>query len=209
MGTCERCGADAVDGRGVCRNCGWQSPHAYDTGAPSYGETRAADPAVSPPPTNRYPANAMEADRAATVAAQATRSGPSGGNPATSRYCGVCGARIQGSETFCGQCGSPVAPASGAGRYQVGSNAGWNDDDRNSYTEALPEAPGLAASRNPYVANDQYARSYPPQYGSRGGASEPAPTGMTRSTRMTLGIILLALSVFLALGAIALLFVGL
>lgn len=32
---------------------------------------------------------------------------------------------------------------------------------------------------------------------------------MTRSTRMTLGIILLALSVFLALGAIALLFVGL
>jgi hypothetical protein len=31
---------------------------------------------------------------------------------------------------------------------------------------------------------------------------------MTRSTRMTLGIILLALSVFLALGAIALLFIG-
>jgi hypothetical protein len=159
---------------------------------------------------NRYPSAGASPDRASTVAAQATRSGPSGPNAggaaSTSRYCGVCGARILGSETFCGQCGSPVAPASGAGRYQVGSANGWDDTDRNSYTEALPETPTMAASRNPYGVADQYGRSYAPQYGTR-GAAEAQPSGMTRSTRMTIGVICLALSILLALGAIALLFI--
>lgn len=60
----------------------------------------------------------------------------------------------------------------------------------------------MAASRNPYAA-DPYARSYAPQYGSR--AAETQTGGMTRSTRITLGVIFLAVSILLALGAIALL----
>lgn len=134
----------------------------------------------------------------------------------TGRFCGVCGARIIGTETFCGQCGSPVnAPPSGpgarpgsqpgGGRYQVGGVAGWDDDDRNAYTEALPETPTMAAARNPYANNDPYARSYAPQYGSRGVAA-PQQAGMARSTRLTLGIVFLAVSILLALGAIALVF---
>lgn len=191
----------------------------YDD-APSYGETRAADPALSPPPMGRYTGGTSGADRASTAAAQATRAARSGPNPganmATGRFCGVCGARITGTETFCGQCGSPVGSPSGpggrpgsqpggGGRYQVGGVAGWDDDDRNAYTEALPETPTMAAARNPF-ANDPYGRSYAPQYGSQGtGAAQQ--TGMTRSTRMTLGVIFLAISILLALGAIALIFV--
>lgn len=192
----------------------------YDD-APSFGETRAADPALSPPPS-RYPVSASGVDRGSTVSAQATRSsrtGPvSGANQAGGRFCGVCGARIVGTETFCGQCGSPVQNPSGAGRpgsqpgptgrYQVGPSAGWDDDDRNAYTEALPETPTMAAARNPYAA-DPYARSFPPpQYGSRGATPEPQTGGMTRSTRITLGVIFLAVSIVLALGAIAVLTVG-
>ncbi len=187
----------------------------YDD-APSYGETRAADPALQPPATGRYQSapGRSGVDRAATVAAQTTRasrSGPNGGAPpATGRFCGACGARIVGTETFCGQCGAPVGsagPVSGpGGRYQVGAAAGWDDDDRNAYTEALPETPTMAAARNPYAA-DPYARSYAPQYGAR-GAQEPQPSaGMTRSTRITLGVVFLAVSIILALSAIAVLFV--
>ena len=197
----------------------------YDD-APSFGETRAADPALSPPAASRYPASGpglAGVDRASTVAAQATRasrSGPGAGGTAAGRFCGSCGARIIGTETFCGQCGMPVASPSGpgmrpgsqpgpTGRYQVGGAAGWDDDDRNAYTEALPETPTMAASRNPYAA-DPYARSYaPPQYGGSRGASEASSGGMTRSTRITLGVIFLAVSILLALGAIALLTVGL
>ena len=55
--TCEQCGADAVDTRGVCRNCGWQARQSqyaqdpYGDDAPSLGETRAADvlPGAYPP----------------------------------------------------------------------------------------------------------------------------------------------------------------
>lgn len=192
----------------------------YDD-APSLGETRAADPAFSPPVTGRYPASASGVDRASTVAAQATRSPRSspmsepmsGPNAATSRFCGSCGARVTGIETFCGQCGKPLGSPSGAGmrggsqpapsaRYQVGAAAEW-DDDANAYTEALPESPTIAASYNPY-SGDPYARSYAPQYGSRGAMD--AEGGMSRSTRMTLGVVFLAISIVLALGAIATLF---
>jgi len=187
----------------------------YDD-APSLGETRAADPAYAPPATGRYPASAPGVDRASTIAAQATRSprsapmsGPvSGPNGATARFCGSCGARVTGAETFCGQCGKPLGNPSGAGvhgssqpgpsaRYQVG---GW-DDDSNAYTEALPESPTIAAAHNPY-SGDPYARSYAPQYGSR-SAMEAESGGMSRSTRMTLGVVFLAISIVLALGAIA------
>ena len=192
----------------------------YDD-APSYGETRAADPALSPPPQryNSGAPGALGVDRGSTVAAQATRaartgpvSGANAGATSAGRFCGVCGARISGSETFCGQCGSPVTPVSGPGA-RPGSQPGpmgrfgapaW-DDDPNGYTEALPESPTMAAARNPYA--DPYARSYAPQYGSRSSAAEAAVAtgGMSRSTRITLGVVFLAISILLALGAILLL----
>lgn len=221
VGTCERCGADAVDSRGICRNCGWQESASLYDDAPSLGETRAADPALSPPVTGRYPAGASGFDRAPSAATQATRSprsgptsgpagdpmsGPnSGANRASSRFCGTCGARITGTETFCGQCGAPVnvgsQPGSGAGRYQLGGVSSW-DDDNDAYTEAMPETPTMAASHNPFAV-DSYGRSYPQPYGARG--MQAGAGAMSRSTRLTWGIVCLAISIVLALGAIAIL----
>lgn len=219
MGICERCGANAVDQQGICRNCGYQAPNdAYNDDA-SLGETRAADP-VAPPLGSRY----AGADYGATaaMATHAPLSAPVSGGASgagTARFCGVCGARITGSEAFCGQCGAPVTP-SGAGarvggqppasRYQVGP-AGW-DGDPNAYTEALPEAPLVAASRNPYGGGDAFARSYAPAYGATGrGSVTPAPSsgGMSRGTKITLGVVFLVLSIILALIAVAALTVGL
>jgi hypothetical protein len=130
------------------------------------------------------------------------RSGPASG--ATPRYCGVCGARITGSETFCGQCGSPITAAptptghsSGPGRYQVGPS-NWSVEDAEGYTEALPEPPLVA--RSPY-ANDPYARSYAPAYsmGAKGAAG-----GLSRSAKITLGALFLGASVLLAIITIVL-----
>ncbi|HEX8732668.1 MAG TPA: hypothetical protein VF725_11490 [Ktedonobacterales bacterium] len=214
MGTCERCGADAVDGRGLCRNCGWQASASLYDDAPSLGETRAADPALLPPVAGRYPAGGSGYDRmpsAATQAARSPRSGPMGGpmsgpnsgpDHATTRFCGTCGARITGTETFCGQCGAPLnagsQPGSGAGRYALGGVSSWDDND--AYTEAMPESPTMAASHNPFAV-DSYGRSYPQPYGQRGAQVG----GMARSTRLTWGIVCLAISIVLALGAIAIL----
>ncbi|MDE3231334.1 MAG: zinc ribbon domain-containing protein, partial [Chloroflexota bacterium] len=130
-------------------------------------------------------------------------SGPnSGAERATSRFCGSCGARISGNETFCGQCGAPVnvgsQPGSGTGRYALGGVSSWDDND--AYTEAMPESPTIAASHNPFAV-DSYGRSYPQPYGQHGGQAG----GMTRSTRLTWGIVCLAISIVLALGAIAIL----
>jgi predicted amidophosphoribosyltransferase len=44
--TCEQCGANAVDERGICGNCGWEADaRAFreDEDAQSLGETRAAE----------------------------------------------------------------------------------------------------------------------------------------------------------------------
>lgn len=213
MNRCERCGADALDLHGKCRNCGWQAPlDAYDDDLPSLGETRAADTALPPAP-GRYSRagdyqGAAGGATAAAPAARAPRSAPaSGGAP---RYCGVCGARITGSEAFCGQCGSPISsspgmPGSqpGAGHYQVGP-AGWGADDADAYTEALPEPPAMAAARNPYV-NDPYARPYAPAY----GGAQPAAGGLSRSARITIGALFLGASVLMAIVTITLAFIWL
>ncbi len=51
MYTCKRCGANALDARGLCHNCGWQATandfYANDD-APSLGETRAAEAPFTP-----------------------------------------------------------------------------------------------------------------------------------------------------------------
>lgn len=147
---------------------------------------------------------------AATAATRASRSGPGSGpgSNGAPRYCGVCGARITGTEAFCGQCGSPVASAPGRpgsqpgpGRYQVGP-AGWSDEDADAYTEAMLEPPGLAAARNPY-AHDPYARSYAPPYGGAGSQAGTAG-GLSRSARITIGALFLGASVLIAIITITL-----
>jgi hypothetical protein len=176
------------------------------------GETRPADTAMPPAQAAPFTPRAsgfqgqVSGATAATAGSHAPRSGPaSNGAP---RYCGVCGARIIGTEVFCGQCGSPVASAPGRpgsqpgpSRYQVGPTA-WSDDDADAYTEAMPEPPGLAASRNPY-SHDPYARSYAPAYGGVGGAQSEAG-GLTRSTRITIGALFLGASVLIAIITITL-----
>ncbi|MBF6590085.1 MAG: hypothetical protein IVW57_06065 [Ktedonobacterales bacterium] len=156
MITCERCGADAVDARGRCRNCGWQAPaDAYTefTGrgsSPSLGETRAAEvPASVVSPTGRTVSASPRSagDQQGGMAAGSPRSFGAGlppvsmsGGP-TSRYCGVCGAQLEPGRGFCGQCGTPVsapigtgtvstgaAPISGPPRHQVGGDDQWGDD---------------------------------------------------------------------------------
>jgi hypothetical protein len=184
---------------------------AYDDDS-SAGETRPADTAMPSTYATPYsprgsgfqaPTSGMTA---ATGVSGAPRSGP--GSNGAPRYCGVCGARITGTEAFCGQCGSPVASAPGRpgsqpgpGRYQVGP-AGWSDEDADAYTEAMPEPPGLAAARNPY-AHDPYARSYAPSYGGAGG-SQAGAGGLSRSGRITVGALFLGASVLIAIITITL-----
>lgn len=209
MGRCERCGADALNVHGVCRNCGWQAPvDAFDE-HPSLGETRPAESVMPSPQAAYYPrTNGYQGPvSGATAAAPGSRSPRSA--PSTSgapRFCGVCGARITGSEAFCGQCGSPIASAPGMpssqpgpGRYQVGP-ASWDEGDANAYTEALPEPPPLA-TRSPY-GNDPYARSYGPSYG--GGAGARPEGGLSRSARTTIGALCLGASVLIAIITITL-----
>lgn len=126
-----------------------------------------------------------------------------GADRATTRFCGSCGARIVGTETFCGQCGAPLngsQPGTGAGRYALGGVSSWDDND--AYTEAMPESPTMAAAHNPFAV-DPYARSFPQPYGARGVQANAG--GLPRSTRLTWGIVCLAISIVLALGAIAIL----
>ena len=207
MDRCERCGADALNVHGVCRNCGWQRPESDYDDASSLGETRPADTALPAGQASFYPrASGYQGPASgATMAApgaNAPRSGPNSG--AAPRYCGVCGARITGAETFCGQCGSPITAAptppgfsSGPGRYQVGP-ANWSAEDAEGYTEALLEPP--IAPRTPY-GNDPYARSYAPTYGGGPGAQGG---GLSRSAKITLGALFLGASVLIAIITITL-----
>lgn len=201
---------------GVCRNCGWQAPEPIYDESPSFGETRPADTALPagqasyyPPRTSGYH-DPMSGATAATPnplysgARSAPRAAPisSGGAP---RFCGVCGARMTGTEAFCGQCGAPTtaAPATpgvntGPGRYQVGPS-GWGSGQAEAYTEALPEAP--IPARNVYP-NDPYARSYSPGYGS--GAGGQPGQGLSRSAKITIGALFLGASVLIAIITITL-----
>lgn len=215
MDRCQRCGADALNVHGVCRNCGWQAPElAYDE-SPSFGETRPADTALPAGQASYYPRTSgyQSPVGGATAATPNTpygdaRSGPrsapmSGGAP---RFCGVCGARMTGAEAFCGQCGAPTTAApvtpgvsSGPARYQVGPAGGWGADQAEAYTEALPEAPLPARGAYP---NDPFARSYASGYGS--GAGQPPAVGLSRSAKITIGALFLGASVLIAIITITL-----
>ncbi|HEX9038447.1 MAG TPA: hypothetical protein VF808_15800 [Ktedonobacterales bacterium] len=208
MDRCERCGANALNVHGVCRNCGWQAPEVAYGESPSLGETRPADTALPPGQASFYPrASGYQGPTSGATAAapgqRSSRSIPTGGS--APRFCGVCGARITGSEAFCGQCGSPIsaAPAtsgvpSGPGRYQIGADD-WGTEDAEAFTEALPGPPALGAPRTPYN-NDPYGRPYTP-YGA--GAQQQAP-GLSRSAKVTIGALFLGASVLIAIITITL-----
>lgn len=222
MKTCEFCGADAVDARGICRNCGRQSREAMYSGdtdnMQSLGETRAADvppggygtasatsqparnPRMNPYPTEAHPAS------------------PVGGATSGGRFCGTCGARLESGMAFCGQCGTPVA-ASTANGLTLGSNAlrqtgqeqyhvgGWSEGDGNELTEAI--LPGAGApgfnnfGRSGVGGGLQYgAVPYHPA-----GYSSSQPNTAQRSantTRLIIGVVCIIISIVSATAAIIL-----
>jgi hypothetical protein len=214
VNTCERCGADAVDARGVCQNCGWQrrgNGFTDTAGTPSLGETRAAD--VMPMATSQagYHSSANQPLRG-------TNSGTGAG-----RYCGACGAPIEPGQAFCGQCGTPVPGLSGGARatsqagapspsnpsrYRVGDSPGWHPDDGNAPTEEIrdmlpPGGYGRSGLRMQSGAPYQvppYSRS------GYGGTSvdQPAAPDTSRTLRMILGVMCLVGSLISAVAAIVL-----
>jgi hypothetical protein len=224
--TCERCGADAVDARGMCRNCGWQArqdlygqdPYGAEDDAPSLGETRAADvppgayPSASPtaqsprsPSQNPYP---TEARPTSVIGGGATSGG---------RFCGTCGARLESGIAFCGQCGTPVAASgatgltfgssglrqSGQEQYRVG---GWSDGDGDEATEMMPGA-GAPAYNGfgrsgvgpglPYGAAPYHPAGYGP-------ARPSSATSSSRTARFVVGALCLLGSIISASLAIIL-----
>ena len=143
MTTCENCGADTVDARGVCRTCGWHASDdlTLEDDAPSLGETRAAD-AQELPRGAVQRAGSNTPPRGSAMSPYDARPGgtpPSGrgaGAVGTARFCGTCGARLEPGEAFCGQCGTPVGagadytrnvPAGPTSRYYAGGNGAWSD----------------------------------------------------------------------------------
>lgn len=210
MNTCERCGADAVDARGVCQNCGWQrrgNGFTDTVGAPSLGETRAADVMPLAASQGAYPPSGNQPLR-----------GPNSGGGAV-QYCGACGARIEPGHAFCGQCGTPVRSVSGGGygasqagapspsnpsRFRVGDTPGWRPDDGNAPTEEIRDLPpqgayGRSGSGVPYQA-PPYSRS------GYGGTSVDQPVALdsSRTLRMILGVLCLVGSLISAVAAIVL-----
>lgn len=207
MTTCEYCGADAVDQRGVCQNCGRlaaDSGSRLDDDRPSLGETRAADmPPVQPP---RTPPAGMSSRTAGTPrygsgAAQRT-SGPQG----TARFCGTCGARIEPGEAFCGQCGSPVGAGadytrdmtvSDSSRYGATGSGTWGAGGGDAPTEAYDYPPPPVVA--PYNRGGLAGGPYTP---SRFGASPALPAAASRTNRTLFGLLCLLGSLLSAAGAV-------
>jgi zinc ribbon protein len=212
VNTCERCGADAVDARGICRVCGWSArDNAYDTSdeTPSLGETRAADI-----PPGGYGASGLTAQTArnSRMNPYPTETRPTvsaGGATSGGRFCGTCGARLESGTAFCGQCGTPVATGTASGlrttgqeQYRVG---GWSDDDGNEMTEAIiPGATGYngfgrsgVGQGLPYGGAPYHPTGYTP---ARGASTQSS----SRTTRLVVGILCLVGSVVSASAAIIL-----
>jgi hypothetical protein len=206
--TCEYCGADAVDARGVCRNCGRLAADAdarLDDGLPSLGETRAADLpadlAARTPPGGGSSRTAAVPRHAASASQR-----PSGGG-GTARYCGTCGARIVPGEAFCGQCGSPVGagpeytrnmPTSASSRFTSGERDTWEVGDGDAPTEAFdyPPPPVVAPYNRGGLSSGQYAPRY--------GATPAPPTAAMRTNRTLLGLLCLLGSLLSAAAAVLL-----
>ena len=224
MQTCERCGADAVDARGQCRNCGWQArqsqygqdPYGGEDDAPSLGATRAADipPGGYPPASAAKPPTRNAAPN--QYPAEARPTSAMGGATSGGRFCGACGARLESGIAFCGQCGTPIAGSgatgltfgasglrqSGQEQYHVG---GWSDGEGDEATEMMPGAGppaynggfGRSGAGLPYGATPYHPAGY-------GQARPPSASSSSRTARMVVGMICLLASIVSASLAIIL-----
>lgn len=226
--TCENCGADTVDSRGICQNCGW-SESDRSSSSPSLGETRAAQ--IPVPPTDgrgmatssriqpnvapHYPfERTVDMPRNTPTVSPLSRTGVSGPNVAgtqssTSRYCGTCGARIEPGEVFCGQCGTPV----GAGGTSLGAYGGGRGSGSGRYRveddevwspgqgDALTEAilPGPPAPMPAQFGRGAVSSPYGATYAPASGYDD---AGSARTTRIVWGILCLVASLLLAAAAV-------
>ena len=211
--TCERCGADTLDARGHCATCGWQAPSATseDESSPSLGATRAAVVPDAEPWTARSAQQAASGDRFGQTASMPPartllRSAPLAG--ASTRYCGVCGARISADEVFCGQCGTPVGMPSGDYATVNGSEGSRRYADERVDQWAPVQHDELT---------EAYAPAAPSGYGYSGAGRQYRPAGYAsgytntqtqqvssgaRSVRIVVGILCLAGSLVSAAVAI-------
>lgn len=216
MTTCENCGADTVDARGVCRTCGWHATGdaTLDDDSPSLGATRAAD-VLEPRGTRTTRSGGATPPRPSATTQYGTLSGatpPGGGGGGTARFCGTCGARLEPGEAFCGQCGTPVGAGSdytrnvGAGptsRYYVGGNGGWSGGNGDDYTEEFAPPPLPPAA--PY--NRPSAPGGGPYTPSGFGAPTASPaTDESRTGRIVFGLLCILGSLVSAAGAVYLAF---
>ncbi len=214
MTTCENCGADTVDARGVCRTCGWRADDytTVDDESPSLGATRAADAAGLPRGDAQWSAGASPSRASAT----AQYGAPSGGTPppprgagtsGTARFCGTCGARLEPGEAFCGQCGTPVGaggdytrsvPSNSTSRYYVGGNATWSGAG-DAYTEeysAPPLPPAAPYTRPSTPGGGAYVQ---PGFGT---PLAPGTAGESRAGRVIFGLLCILGSLISAAGAV-------
>jgi hypothetical protein len=218
--TCEQCGANAVDERGICGNCGWEADaRAFraDEDAQSLGETRAAQvqTSVGPAREQRGTMNARF-ERTSQLPQQppARTTGHMGTGPgapsSTSRFCGTCGARIVGNEAFCGQCGTPVGQGSGdfgtamdargSGPGQYGQRGGtWAAADGDAPTEAFVVSPAPGYGRS--GLNGPYGQAAYTPGGSLAG--QPADDS-SRSVKTMFGVLCLVGSIVSAIAAVIL-----
>lgn len=225
MTTCEQCGADTMDEQGVCHTCGWQAPQPSSVelhdevdadddqdGAPSLGETRAAQVADAPAVTStgRYSAApAIERTTDMPRFTAASHSEPELGARArtsaggTGRFCGTCGARVAPGEMYCGQCGSPVGQLSGTmtGRVDApvtlgnGTATGWSEVEGDAPTEAF-----VVTQRG--YSRPGSATAFPTgRYGQQADARVTTPNS-TRTMRVIFGVLCIAGSLVSALAAV-------
>jgi hypothetical protein len=171
MSVCQHCGADAVGAGGVCAVCGWRASTRSSMNESDPQATRADDPAATRADgSSRAPgwlraggsglfAYAPRTNGPAKTPGQVSAATPA---PASTRYCGACGARIEPGQTFCGQCGTPVSASgvfssgmtsvsSDSGHYIVGGYPEWDPDDRDAPT--VVDAPIRGGYRAPSTSD--------------------------------------------------------
>jgi hypothetical protein len=218
VNTCEQCGADAVDSRGVCRNCGWQargSGYRDMDDAPSLGETRAADiPPGGYPPAGPSSQGAR-GNRMNGYPTEARPTSQVGGTTSGGRFCGTCGARLESGTAFCGQCGTPVAGTTANGLTYEGSSlrqpgqeqyrvGGWSEGDGNDLTEQMPGATGYNGFGRTGVGPDLPYGGAPYHPSGYLPARPASDTRSSSSTRLIIGVICLVASIISASTAIIL-----
>jgi hypothetical protein len=171
MSVCQHCGADAVGAGGVCAVCGWRASARSSMNESDPQATRADDPAATRADGSSHAPGGLRAGGSGLFAYAPRSNGPANGPtktpgrvsaatpaPASTRYCGACGARIEPGQTFCGQCGTPVSASgvfssgmtsvsSDSGHYIVGGYPEWDPEDRDAPT--VVDAPIRGGYRAP------------------------------------------------------------